>query len=121
MSTTSSSTVQTVISFFAELVGRLFSKTPAFFKVIQIVSTLVAVVTGLPTIITALGIPLPASIEGLENKVIAICGLVSLFISSLPVTTATATSGTAVASSAALPFSAAKDSPIPATPTVTIK
>lgn len=108
--TTSTSAVNTVVAFFAELVGRLFSKTPAFFKVIQVVSTIVAVITGLPTILTSLNISLPASITGLENNVIAICGLVSLFISSLPVTTATATSGTATASSAALPFTAPKES-----------
>lgn len=107
---TPSSTVNTVVAFFAELVGRLFSKTPAFFKVIQIVSTVVAVITGLPTVITSLGITLPASIVGLENNVIAICGLVSLFISSLPVSTPVATSGTATSSSAALPFTATKES-----------
>lgn len=113
-----SSTVQTVIAFFAELVGRLFSKTPAFFKVIQVISTLLSIVTGLPTVLTSLGIPLPASITGLENTVLSIAGLVGLFISSLPVTTSTATSGTAVASSAALPFTATREV---TTPTVTIK
>lgn len=113
--TTPSSTVQTVIAFFAELVGRLFSKTPAFFKVIQVVSTIVAIVTGLPSIITSLGITLPSSITGLENTVVSIAGLVALFISSLPVATTVATSGTATASSAALPFTAAKDSTVTVT------
>lgn len=104
---TPSSTVQTVVAFFAELVGRLFSKTPTFFKVIQIVSTLVAIVTGLPSIITGLGIALPASVTGLENTVLSVAGLVGLFISSLPVTTSTATVGTASTTSPTLPFTAA--------------
>lgn len=114
---TPSSTVQTVVAFFAELVGRLFSKTPAFFKVIQVVSTIVAVITGLPTILTSLSITLPSSITGLENNVVAICGLVSLFISSLPVATV---APTATVTPTALPFTAAKD-PTPIAPTVTVK
>lgn len=100
---------QSVIAFFAELVGRLFSKTPAFFKVIQVISTIVSIVTGLPVLLQSVGITLPEPFAALENKVIAIAGLVSLFISSLPVSTPVATNGTTTSSSAALPFTAPKE------------
>lgn len=90
--TTSTTTVQSIISFFAELIGRLFSKTPAFFKVIQVISVIVAIVTGLPAMLAGIpGLVLPAFIVALESKVISIAGLVSLFISSLPVETPTTT------------------------------
>lgn len=104
-----STTVNSVVTFFAELVGRLFSKSPAFFKVIQIVSVIVAVVTGLPQILTAANIVLPAAFTSLESTVVSIASLVALFISSLPVSTPVATSGAATASSATLPFTAAKE------------
>lgn len=106
MATTDSSAP---IKFFAELVSRLFSKTPAFFKVIQVISTIVVVVTGLPGLLESIGITLPPALTALESKVVAIAGVVSLFISSLPVTTPVATSGQATASSAALPFTATKE------------
>lgn len=104
MTTTQDSSA--IVKYVAELISRLFSKTPAFFKVIQVVSVLVTIVTGLPTILESVGITLPAPFSSLESKVVAIAGLVSLFISSLPVSTPVATSGQAVASSAALPYTA---------------
>lgn len=99
MATTDSSAP---IKFFAELVSRLFSKTPAFFKVIQVVSVIVTIVTGLPSLLESFGITLPTAFTTLESKAVAIAGVVSLFISSLPV----ATPGTASSSTAALPFTA---------------
>lgn len=116
-----STTTNSVITFFAELVGRLFSKTPAFFKVIQIVSAVVAIVTGLPGLLESAHITLPAAFTSLENSVVSIGGLVALFISSLPVSTPVATSGAAVASSATLPFTAASDAKTLPTVTTTIK
>lgn len=94
------------VKFLAELVNRLFSKTPTFFKVIQIVSGLTVLIAGLPGFLESLGIPLPAALTLLESKIVAISGIVSFFIASLPVTTAGATSGT---TSAALPFTTDKD------------
>jgi len=89
-----------VIKYLAELVSRLFSKTPVFFKVIQVLSIVATVVTGLPAILESVGITLPSALTALESKVVAIAGLVSLFISSLPVVTTTPDS---------TPFTASKD------------
>lgn len=91
------------VKFLAELVNRLFSKTPWFFKVIQIVSGLTVLVAGLPGFLETIGIPLPAALTLLESKVVAISAIVSLFISSLPVVTSATTPP------AALPFTASKE------------
>lgn len=109
--TTATSKIAGVIPFFAELVGRLFSKTPAFFKVIQVVSTIVAVVTGLPSIITSTGITLPPAFTALESTAVSVAAIVSLFISSLPVETPVVTS-TATTTTTVVAAS---------TPTVTVK
>jgi len=108
-----------VIKFLAELVARLFSKTPVFFKVIQVISVIVTVVTGLPGLLESVNITLPPALSVLQSKIAAIAGLVSLFISSLPVTTAVSTSGAARTTSEALPFTTgASETPTVTTPAI---
>ena len=73
------------LAFFAELVKRLFAKSPLFFRIITIVGIIVAIITGLPAILTALNVTLPDFWLGIENKVVAIAAIVGTFISMLTV------------------------------------
>jgi hypothetical protein len=77
------------MNFLAELVLRLFGKTPQFFKIVQVVSIVVAAVTGLPEFLNEIGLDLPESFDILANKVVAIAAIVAAFISQLTVTTDT--------------------------------
>jgi hypothetical protein len=76
--------MNSILKFIAELIGRLFSKNPTFFKVIQVISAIVALITGLPEYLAKAGIDLGPKLLGLENKAIAIAALVALFIAQLP-------------------------------------
>ena len=71
-------------NFLAELVQRLFSKNPNFFKWVQAISILVALITGLPAFLETSGIQLPEAWESISNKAVAIAALVAAFIAQLP-------------------------------------
>jgi len=75
------------MNFLAELILRLFGKTPQFFKIVQIVSIVVAAITGLPEFLIEIGLDLPEAFDVIANKVVAIAAIVSAFISQLTVTT----------------------------------
>jgi hypothetical protein len=77
------------MSFLAELVLRVFGKTPHFFKVVQVVSIIIAAVTGLPDFLNSIGLDLPESFDVIANKVISIAAIVAAFIAQLTVTTDT--------------------------------
>jgi hypothetical protein len=77
------------MSFLAELVLRLFGKTPHFFKVVQIVSVVVAAITLLPEFLVEIGLDLPDTFDVLASKVVGYAALVGAFISQLTVTTDT--------------------------------
>ena len=76
-----------MIDFIAELLTRLFGKTPWFFKVIQILSVVTAIVTGLPQFLTDAGIIIPDAWNAISSQVVSIASLVATFISQLAVTT----------------------------------
>jgi hypothetical protein len=75
------------MNFLAELVVRLFGKTPAFFKTLQIITVIVAVITGLPTFLTQVGIDLPDAWDSIVLKIISASSMVGAFISQLTLTT----------------------------------
>lgn len=74
------------MNFLAELIVRLLGKTPAFFKTVQIITVLVAVITGLPTFLDQVGIDLPEAWDSIVLKVISVASLVGTFIAQLTLT-----------------------------------
>lgn len=74
-----------LLLFFQEIMKRLFSKSPKFFKIWQILAASTSAVTGLPGFITMLGIQLPPVLLTLENKTVAIAGLMAWFIARMPI------------------------------------
>jgi hypothetical protein len=83
------SSTQQTWAFLKELIQRFFAKSPKFFKIIQVLSMLAFVVTGLPDLIAETGIVLPDYIVSIQNKVIAVASIVSFIISKLTVVDAT--------------------------------
>lgn len=73
-----------VVDFFAELLTRLFSKSPKFFIVIQWISGVIGFITGIPLLLNYFEIKLPDNLNILESKTMLICALISLIISKLP-------------------------------------
>jgi hypothetical protein len=73
--------------FIKELLIRLFGKTPWFFKVVQVLAILTALVTGLPSFLESAGLDLPDSWDVISSKVVSIAALVGAFVSQLTVTT----------------------------------
>lgn len=76
-----------MIQFIAELITRLFGKTPKFFKWIQIISLSITVITASLNALINSGYELPVTFNQLVLKVISICGIVATVISQLTVTT----------------------------------
>jgi hypothetical protein len=70
--------------FFLDLVNRFLTNNPKFFKVIQVISVVIAAVTGLPLFIEQIGVVLPETITVLSNKIIAIASVVAALIAQLP-------------------------------------
>jgi hypothetical protein len=73
--------------FLAELVVRLLGKTPAFFKIVRMISIIIAIITGLPTFLQSAGVDLPDAWDSVVLQVISVAGMVGAFISQLTVTT----------------------------------
>ena len=73
--------------FVMELIIRLFSKTPWFFKVVRILGIAVGAITGLPVFLASIGISIPTAWDAVSSKVIAIAALVGTFIAQMTVTT----------------------------------
>lgn len=74
------------MNFLVELVARLLGKTPAFFKTVQIITVVIAVITGLPTFLDQVGIDLPEAWDSVVLKIISVASLVGTFISQLTLT-----------------------------------
>jgi hypothetical protein len=74
-----------MIDFLIELVLRLFSKTPNFFKIVRTISIILTVITGLPLFLQESGIDLPSAWDAIASKIVSIAGVVSAFIASLAV------------------------------------
>lgn len=76
------------MEFLLELIKRLFAKTPGFFKVVQILSVITALITGLPLLLANAGIVLPEPLNALTSQAVAIAALVATFVAQLTATTA---------------------------------
>jgi hypothetical protein len=76
-----------LLKFFAELSLRFFSKTPWFFKVVQLLSIAVALILGLPQLLADAGVTLPPHIEEITSEVVFYAGIIAAFIAQLTVTT----------------------------------
>lgn len=74
--------------FLLELLIRLFSDTPWFFKVIRVIGSSVAVITGLPLLLANAGIDLPDAIDAISSQVVSVAAIVGTIISQLTVTSA---------------------------------
>lgn len=72
--------------FLVQLVKRFLAKTPKFFKILQVLSIVLAIVTGLPSLLESAGIVLPAALSVLASKVISIASIVAAFITQLTAT-----------------------------------
>jgi vacuolar-type H+-ATPase subunit I/STV1 len=73
--------------FFVELLVRLFSKTPWFFKVVQIISAVALVITGLPQLLVQAGVEIPEAWTGTLSQVVSIASMVAIFLAQLTTTT----------------------------------
>lgn len=79
--------MNSILSFAAELLTRLFGKTPKFFKIVQILSIVVTLLSGLPAYLQESGVILPEYLNAIASKVVAVCGIVATVIAQLTVTT----------------------------------
>lgn len=75
------------LNFVAELIKRFATKSPKFFKVLQIILGAVTAVTGLPELLTWLSIPLPAWMTYLSNSGVAWATLSAFLMALLPADT----------------------------------
>lgn len=71
------------ISFLQELFTRLATKSPKFFKIFQIISGALVMVTGLPGFFEQIGVNLPDYLMMFQNKLVAYAAVGSLFASLL--------------------------------------
>lgn len=74
------------MNFLAELIVRLFGKTPAFFKTLQYIQIGIAIITGLPTLLIESGVDLPESWDSLVLKIISVSSIIGTFIAQLTLT-----------------------------------
>jgi hypothetical protein len=72
-----------LVAFLQELLQRFATKSPKFFRIWQLVLSIVTAVTGLPETLQMLGITLPPSLCFFENKIVAACTAGAFFMSLL--------------------------------------
>lgn len=78
-----------ISKFLIELVKRFSAETPWFFKVVRNLSIALAVIAGLPNLLSFLtisGVELPQVVFAFSNKVVAISSLVAAFVAQLTAT-----------------------------------
>lgn len=74
-----------ILDFLADIVKRFLAKQPKFFVIVTNLAVILAVITGIPGLLEEAGVVLPAAIEAVSNKVIAVVTVVAAFISKLTV------------------------------------
>jgi hypothetical protein len=72
-------------AFLIEIYKRFSSKSPRFFVVMQWVSMIAFVVTGLPGVLQEMGVVLPGAWAEVQSKVIGWASAIAYFISKMPV------------------------------------
>lgn len=75
--------------FLKEVFGRLTLKSPSFFVIVQRISVVVTVLSGLPMLLQNLqaqtGVVVPQFMTDFANKIFFFCGIVAFIVSKLPV------------------------------------
>ncbi len=79
------------LNFLQTLIARWKASSPLFFKVITTVTSIVGFITGIPLLLTDLGISLPAPVLAIENKVVTAAAFAMALIAKLTVATPSAT------------------------------
>jgi hypothetical protein len=74
------------LKFFADILARFISPTPKFFKMMQIIVTVITVLIGLPAFLEDRGVDVPEAWETISNNIVFYGGLLIIFISQLTVT-----------------------------------
>src|SRR4030095_4165871 len=77
----------TFLNWLRENLQRLFLKSPKFFKIWQLVSGGLMLLSGVPYLLTALGITLPEPLSTMSNKAVTFAAAGALLMSSLTVKT----------------------------------
>ena len=67
-----------------ELLQRIASDNPKFFKWVQVISAVVAVVAFIPDLLAFLDIAAPSWLDVLHDKTVKVSALISIFIAQLP-------------------------------------
>ena len=76
-------TTNPLLAFLQEFFQRLSTKSPKFFRVIQLITAITTIITGLPEFLKMFNIALPQALSALENKTIAIATMTAFLISKL--------------------------------------
>jgi tetrahydromethanopterin S-methyltransferase subunit C len=71
-------------NFFAELISRLFSKNPSFFKYIQLAAIVLGIVSKVLDAIKDSGVTLPEWIAPLSSVIVQVSSVVAVIIAQLP-------------------------------------
>lgn len=69
------------VAFLKELFLRFSTKSPKFFRIFQLISGVCGAVTGLPEVLSGLGISLPENLTVLQNKAVAYAAMGVFFTS----------------------------------------
>lgn len=99
------------VAYIVELINRFATKSPRFFRILQMITGFVTAVTGIPALFAQFNIPLPEFLTVLQNKYAGFLAL-GMFIVSLLSTqskiVATTETGVAIkkTNEKALPFTA---------------
>lgn len=72
--------------FIIEILVRLFSKTPWFFRVVQIISSVALLITGLPQLLAQSGVNIPEAWTGTVSQVVSIASFVAILMAQLTTT-----------------------------------
>lgn len=75
-----------VTDFLTQTIKRFLSANPSYFKIVNVILTIVAVVTGLPDFLAQFGIVLPEWASVLSSKTIAIAAIVGRVLTQLTTT-----------------------------------
>jgi hypothetical protein len=78
-----------IIDFLKETWNRLTSKSPLYFRIVQYISTIVAVIMGLPALLvhfqSDLGLTFPQWVGDYSSKLVGIAAAVAWVLAKLPV------------------------------------
>lgn len=73
-------------TFIVELLVRLFSKTPWFFKVVQIIGAVALLISGIPQLLAQSGIDIPDAWTGTVSQIVSIAGFITIIVAQLTTT-----------------------------------